>query len=536
MTDPREALDALPRLGWVQAPSPLTLLPELARAVGLPWLGVKRDDLLPALHGGTKVRKLDHLLATAPFRDAPAWASPGAIGSGHLVALTAAAEKLDRRLQAFTFWEPLSAGVLENLAFTASGPAELHFHRSRVTLALSAPRVLLGGTHAGTLVIPPGGTLPAALPGLVRAGLELAAQLSASSLPAPAKLYVAFGTGGTAAGLAVGLGLAGLRTTVHAVRTVERLLAPRRTLRRHVRELLSLLRANGVSTAGWTPAPLVVDDSQLGAGYGAPTRASLAACELLAGEGLTLEAVYGGKAMAALLADARRARGPVLFWQTARRGPLPHAPDWRERLPAELSRRLLDATLDHHPGRRRVLVGAGVTALTALATGRLTGYAPLPDWQGRVLSAREAQILAAAAEALLVRLPDGPTPLAIAANVDRFLVPMPPMMQLEIHALLQLVEHATTPLGLRLSRLTELPVPAREAFLLSLQARGGLLAVAVRGLRDLCLLGLWQEPATWAAISYAGPWVQEGAQPLPAQAAYEALRAPAGATPRGSAR
>src|SRR5215468_1905010 len=101
-------LDALPRLGWVEEATPVTPLPALAEELGLEFLGVKRDDLGEALYGGTKPRKLDYLLAAPPFADAPEWTGVGGIGSGALVALTAAAERLGRRLSAYVFWTPLS--------------------------------------------------------------------------------------------------------------------------------------------------------------------------------------------------------------------------------------------------------------------------------------------------------------------------------------------------------------------------------------------------------------------------------------------
>jgi D-cysteine desulfhydrase len=78
---PSDKLAALPSLGWVKTPSPVTSLPDLAKHLRLGALTVKRDDELDALHGGNKARKLDVLLATPPFKDAPAWASLGAIGS-----------------------------------------------------------------------------------------------------------------------------------------------------------------------------------------------------------------------------------------------------------------------------------------------------------------------------------------------------------------------------------------------------------------------------------------------------------------------
>lgn len=58
----------------MEGASPVAEAPELAARLGLGWLGVKRDDLLSAQHGGTKVRKLDYLLASEPFASAPRWA------------------------------------------------------------------------------------------------------------------------------------------------------------------------------------------------------------------------------------------------------------------------------------------------------------------------------------------------------------------------------------------------------------------------------------------------------------------------------
>jgi 1-aminocyclopropane-1-carboxylate deaminase/D-cysteine desulfhydrase-like pyridoxal-dependent ACC family enzyme len=193
---PLDVLDGLPRLGWAAEPTPVQPMLELAQELGLGWLGCKRDDLTVPGHGGTKTRKLDFLLASPPWRDAPKWISVGAIGSGHLVACTAAAERLGRQLEAHLFWEPLSAGVLDNLAYTASGPTTLFYHSSRIALALRRPGVLTALHMAGVPVIPPGGTTPVAMLGLVRAGLELAGQVQRGELPEPQRLYVSLGSGG----------------------------------------------------------------------------------------------------------------------------------------------------------------------------------------------------------------------------------------------------------------------------------------------------------------------------------------------------
>jgi D-cysteine desulfhydrase len=528
-----EELAALPSLGWVKAPSPIAALPGLAKHLKLESLAVKRDDQLEALHGGSKARKLDVLLAMPAFKDAPKWASVGAIGSGHLAACTAAAQALGRRVEAHLFFEPLSAGVLENLAFVASGPAALHYYGSRVELGLRAPRLLTAKELRGDPVIPPGGTLPAGVAGVARAGLELAEQIHAGALEAPEVVYCALGTGGTVAGLALGLGLAGVRCEVRAVSTVERRFSSAGKVRSLIARTAAWLNANGVSANVEDAAPVRFVRSQLGPGYGIATAQSLAAVEVLRQEGVVIEPIYTGKAFAALLADAVAGRTPkkALFWSTVRRGPLPSDPDWRERLPERLKRRIDRVASPGGLGRRAVLGGA-LAAAGALAVARVTGYPPAPGWSGQVLAAWEAHVLAAATEVLAgTSAVDG---LVVAANVDRFLVSMPPSSKSEIHQLLGLVEHGTTPLGLRLSRFTKLAPDAREAFLLSLRARGGLLAQAFRGLRDLVLMGVYQEPAAWKHLGYGGPWPADARGPENDDATHESFRAPAGASPKSA--
>ena len=60
--------------------------------------------------------------------------------------------------------------------------------------------------------LPAGGTLPLTVLAQAQAALEVAAQVRDGLLPAPDRCYVAHGTGGTPAGLALGFKLAGLPT------------------------------------------------------------------------------------------------------------------------------------------------------------------------------------------------------------------------------------------------------------------------------------------------------------------------------------
>ncbi len=524
-----DALLGCPRLGWVTQPSPVSQV-TLPDSAGGARFWVKRDDQLDALYGSSKPRKLDYLLAAAPFAEAEAWSSVGAIGSGHLVALTAAAQQLDRKLHAHCFWEPLSAGVVDNLAYVASFSHALDYFSTRASLALRRPGLLLAETWRDTVTIAPGATTVTGMLGLVRAGLELGEQVRAHELEAPAHLYVPLGSGGTAVGLAVGLGLAGLRPTLHAVAAVERVFSTRLGLGRLQARLLRRLADHGLElTQDQAPAAIVIDHSQVGPGYGQSTAAALLACEQLTAAGVQLEPIYSGKAMAALLKHPER-EGPVLFWFTAHGGTLPQGSNWRERLPPALARRLERKPLS--TTRRRLLqAGAAALVLAAGADRLLLGYEPLPNWKGTVLSAREATILQAVAEALISPRPTGQALLAIAQGVDGFLSYLPDGLVREIHVLITFIEQST-PLGLELRRLSNLTPAARESALSSLRDRGGLLLVAYRGIRDLCLLGHYQQPSTWPALSYAGPlFVRD--QPREPWPAYEQLRAVPGALPRG---
>ncbi len=527
-------LDAIPRLGWVREAAPVTSLPHTAEVLGLGFLGVKRDDLLEPLHGGSKPRKLDYVLAREPFTEAPAWASPGGIGSGSLVALTDAARTLGRHIEAYMFWTPLSEGVTENLAFTASGPTTIHYHGSRVSLALRSPSVLVGSSIGGAPVISAGATTASGMLGAVRAGLELCEQIRKGEVAEPERLYVAFGSGGTAVGLAMGLALGGIGTIVSAIAVVERPLATRMRVR-SLQKMLSAELARWKIPEPARPPQIALDHAHVGRGYAVPTKESLAACESLAREELHLEPVYTGKAMAALMVDVRRfGLRNVLFWNTVRRGPIPSADDWRARLPRALAKRL-DA--EEHPRkitRRRVLGAlAGAAALGIVV--RTTGYPPI-DWYGEVLYSSEALVLRAAAEVLVPEATRAQID-EVPARIDRYIVALPWDQQAQVHGMLALIEHGTTPLGGRLPRFTRLDPAAREVYLSDLAAAGGTRALAYCGLRDLVMLGLYQQPSTWSVIEYGGPRVSldydpHGPQRL-AWPAYDELVAPAAVLPRG---
>jgi D-cysteine desulfhydrase len=164
--------------------------------------------------------------------------------------------------------------------------------------------------------------------GFVNAGLELAAQVEAREIPAPARLYVANGTMGTASGLALGLALAGLETAVQAVQVTESFVSSPDAMGHLVQQTALEMHKRDDSV----PADLAEKVNYefrtgfLGDGYARTNDATDRAIAIARDElGLTLEATYTGKAMAALISDAQEAgaEAPVLFWNTYNSRALP---------------------------------------------------------------------------------------------------------------------------------------------------------------------------------------------------------------------
>jgi D-cysteine desulfhydrase len=158
--------------------------------------------------------------------------------------------------------------------------------------------------------------------GAIEAGLELAAEVAAGVLPAPARVYVALGSGGSAAGMAAGLALAGLSSRTIAVLVTDLVPPSHAKLVRLARKALRRLARAGAAidpdaVARTVEGALEVDGGHVGPGYGHATAEAEAAARLaLEQAGLELDPTYTAKALAALRARERGAREPLVFWNT----------------------------------------------------------------------------------------------------------------------------------------------------------------------------------------------------------------------------
>lgn len=308
----------LPHVPLGTFPTPIEPLEALSRETGAEcW--IKRDDRSGARYGGNKVRKLELLLGRALARGRRALVTIGAYGSHHALAtaIYGRAVGLDVRLALYP--QPVTPHVLDDLLLDHTVGARLTWTPNPALAAVAAEA--LARWTPGCELVPPGGSSALGTLGYVEGALELAAQVRQGLVPAPDCVVVAAGTCGTAAGLALGLELAGLRAQVVGVRVVPALVTNALVVRRLQHTARRLLRAAGArwTTSGRRHLEVELDPHELGGGYGADTPAAREACARFAALGVELETTYTGKAAAAFL---RRAAAPalrgrrVLFWHT----------------------------------------------------------------------------------------------------------------------------------------------------------------------------------------------------------------------------
>jgi D-cysteine desulfhydrase len=304
----RAALEPCSLGAW---PTALELAPELARAVGVDQLALKREDRSAARCGGNKVRGLEFLFAGAA--PGTVFVTVGGTGSTHCLATAVHADIVAGRAVLAQFWQPHTTESDAVAAACDARAALVVRARARATLPFA---VLAAWSRARALGprrwIPGGGAHPRAVIGHFLAGLELARQV----VEPPDGIVLPLGTGGTAAGLALAITALGWPTRVVAVRVAPRVVANRwRTtwLAYAARRLLARHDVRIPHLA--SRIPLVVVDG-LGQGYGHPTPEGQAAARLASQHGLTLDATYGAKAFAFLMQRATCSVQRVVFWHT----------------------------------------------------------------------------------------------------------------------------------------------------------------------------------------------------------------------------
>ena len=314
-----------PRARLGHAPTPIDAAPNLGAALGID-LHVKRDDCTGLAFGGNKVRQLEFHFGEARARGADTVLVTGAVQSNLVRIAAAAARRLgmeihiqleDRVTEGGDLYRTSGNLLLDRVlgatlhAFPegedeAAADAAMERRAERLAAAGRKPYVI----HSAPGHAPLGGL------GYVVAAEEITEQARALDMGFDA-VVCASGSALTHAGLLVGLRALGERAPVHGI-CVRRDAASQGA---RVARVAGALAGMIDRPDAFDAAAVEVSDAVLAPGYGRLNESTREAMALAAGrEGLLLDPVYTGKAMAGLIAHVRSGRiapgGRVLFVHT----------------------------------------------------------------------------------------------------------------------------------------------------------------------------------------------------------------------------
>jgi D-cysteine desulfhydrase len=297
-------LDAIPRLGLVKEPTPLTFARRLYATHGGPQLLFKRDDLLPVAFGGNKVRSLDLVAADALQQGADTLVTGAGPLSNHVRA-TAGVAALNWLRCVAVYWGTPPARVEGNHLLTRMLGAEIRFtgdfDRASVDCAVNDAVAEVAARGGRPYSIPRGGACALAALAHALAVRETLDQCAALGV-GPQLVVMAAGGGATLAGWLLGTALFGAlwRLQAFAVsRTAAETLARAQKLAAEAAAIIGYVFRRDVA--------IFVNDDSIGAGYAIPSPEGQSAIAATAREeGVFLDPTYTGKAMAGYLLSKGR--------------------------------------------------------------------------------------------------------------------------------------------------------------------------------------------------------------------------------------
>ncbi|MGH9173215.1 MAG: D-cysteine desulfhydrase family protein [Vicinamibacterales bacterium] len=318
------------RVPLATLPTPLSVVDRFRDALGgsarCPRILIKRDDLTGLALGGNKARKLEFLIADALDQQATVVITTGAIQSNHARMTAAAARAAGLRAELILTSEHENPPARANLLLDRLFGATIHYvplpaDPMLATSDQEAAKVAevdagLRARGERPYLIPVGGSSAVGVLGYLSGSAEIVNQLREQN-ETPARLYYASGSRGTQAGLTLGARWCDAPYQVYGVAVSGGEPWKRERALRIANEAAMLA---GISTR-IAEHDLLTDQDSIGEGYGIPTAECIEAIHLLAQhEGILLDPVYTGKAMACLIRHVRNGEldpaSSVLFLHT----------------------------------------------------------------------------------------------------------------------------------------------------------------------------------------------------------------------------
>jgi len=309
------AIEHLPRARLGFYPTPITDAQHLSSSLGGPHIYIKREDLSGLAMGGNKCRKLEFIMGFAKEQGYDAVVSTASSQSNFCLQIAAAARKLGMK-PGFVLLKGVHIETQGNLLLQNILDSEVEILEFSDMTQLGGPLVTekmeaaaerLRSKDYKPLIIKhnlPEITAIVGTVGWVNAADELIQQLKGNNLKAD-YVVLANGGGGTQAGLALGSKYLKADYKVVGVSVFNK---------KEQAEPATIAQAN--ATAEYLGLNVLIDrddvavyDEYIGEGYGIPTKECVDAIRLVAQtEGIFLDPVYTGKAMAGLIDLVKKGR------------------------------------------------------------------------------------------------------------------------------------------------------------------------------------------------------------------------------------
>ncbi|EJL31918.1 D-cysteine desulfhydrase [Brevibacillus sp. BC25] len=291
------------RRKYTQGHTPIERLERLSKELGGPSISIKRDDMLGLTAGGNKTRKLEYLVAEAIEQGADTLITCGAVQSNHCRLTLAAAVREGLNCQLVLSapetgeYQPQASG--NHLLFHLLGAEKIEVIPAAADLFAAMEELAESLRKQGRkpYLIPVGGSNEVGSLGYMACAEEIEQQAWETTTPYD-YVVTATGSGGTQAGLLAGFMARQSNTKVIGINVSRDRAAQEAKVMGLLRSTAALIGLQGDIRA----EAVLCDDRFVGPGYAIPTDGMIEAVQLIARtEGILLDPVYSGKAMAGLI-------------------------------------------------------------------------------------------------------------------------------------------------------------------------------------------------------------------------------------------
>ena len=303
-----------PRIDLARLPTPIRRLHRFGERLGIE-LYMKRDDLTGVALTGNKVRKLEFVLADALAQKADVVLTCGGAQSNHSRATAVAAAMVGLRCRLLLRTaEPANPPAAEgNILLDRMAGAEIvwitreEYQRRQEIFEREAAALRKEGRTP--YIIPEGASNPIGSWGYISAAEELGWDIAGlpGGLERPTTIIHATGSGGTAAGMILGMRLTGLPAGVATFNVCD----DRPYFVRVIGDLCEqLIAAYDLKVDFDRQRDINIIDGYVGRGYAVSQPEELALlCSVARTEGIFLDPVYTGKAFYGMVQELKRDPG-----------------------------------------------------------------------------------------------------------------------------------------------------------------------------------------------------------------------------------